>query len=75
MSKPQNTLTPDQFRAARYAEGETITAWANKNGLDPRKVILVLNGQLKGCFGESHKIAVAMGLKPAPGGDQRQLAA
>lgn len=43
--------------------GQTVTGWARKNGFDMRLVRGVIYGQIKGKWGESHKIAVALGIK------------
>ena len=48
------------------ANGEAISDWARRNGYNPRTVYAVLSGKLKAKRGKSHKIAVALGLKPAP---------
>lgn len=47
------------------ANGVTQTAWAKQHGYKPQKVIRLLNGYEKGHFGQSHEIAVALGLKVA----------
>ncbi|NOT13750.1 MAG: DNA-binding protein [Methylococcaceae bacterium] len=45
--------------------GETFEAWAVKKGFKVRTVYAVINGQLKGSRGISHKIAIELGLKNA----------
>lgn len=43
--------------------GETVCGWARKYGFNPRLVRAVIYGSVKGKWGESHKIAVALGIK------------
>lgn len=43
--------------------GETVAAWAEARGYRRRTVYAVLNGELKGLSGTSHRIAVELGLK------------
>lgn len=45
------------------ASGVTISSWAKANGYSRHKVYFVINGQLKGHWGSSHDIAVALGMK------------
>jgi gp16 family phage-associated protein len=49
-------------------QGITISEWAQRNGFRREDVYAVLSGRLKGKHGQSHKIAVALGLKPKPSG-------
>lgn len=44
-------------------DGDSIAQWAVKNGFNPALVYLVLNGKSKGVRGQSHRIAVALGIK------------
>lgn len=59
-------MTPEQVKAKFRANGVTLSAWARQHGYSPRKVIRLLNGYEKGHFGQSHEIAVKLGLKPDP---------
>lgn len=59
----QRILTPNQVKARFQARGQTISAWARENGYRPQKVIRLLNGMEKGHYGQSHEIAVKLGLK------------
>ena len=43
--------------------GETVCGWARDHGFNPRLVRAVIYGYVKGKWGESHKIAVALGIK------------
>jgi gp16 family phage-associated protein len=48
------------------AQGITIVQWAEQNGFIPDHVYHVLNNpDVKAYWGETHKIAVALGIKPA----------
>lgn len=44
-------------------KGISISAWATANGFTPNLVFEVLSGRKKGVRGQSHKIAVKLGLK------------
>jgi len=66
MSPTLNPLTPDQVKAKLRAHGVTCSEWARQNGYAPRKVIRLLNGYEKGHYGQSHEIAVKLGLKATP---------
>ncbi|MDD4978784.1 MAG: DNA-binding protein [Gallionella sp.] len=43
--------------------GETVTAWANKNGFTFQQVQNVIHGRAKGNWGKSHAVAVKLGMK------------
>lgn len=45
-------------------EGMTVTAWAQEHCFRPANVYAVLDGRTKGRRGESHRIAIALRLKP-----------
>ncbi|WP_413715134.1 DNA-binding protein [Sphingobium sp. B8D3A] len=52
------------------ASGVSITEWANQHGFSPNMVHNVLAGKRRCIRGESHRIAVALGVKedvPPPG--------
>jgi gp16 family phage-associated protein len=51
-------------RSAFDEQGLTIRAWAKERGFPPDLVYAVLSGRIKGCRGQSHQIAVSLGLKP-----------
>lgn len=57
-------MTADQVKARFRREGKTFSSWAREHGYSPNKVIRVLNGFDKGHYGQSHEIAVKLGLKP-----------
>lgn len=67
-----NNVSPaDEERAARLADvrarfeasGTVAADWARRNGFDPNRVHQVLAGRGKWKRGETHRIAVALGLK------------
>lgn len=55
--------TPDDVRAALKRQGVSITSWATSNGFSTNLVIEVLAGRKKCTRGQSHNIAVKLGLK------------
>ncbi|MDR1276084.1 MAG: DNA-binding protein [Candidatus Accumulibacter sp.] len=57
-------MKPETFKARLRQQGGTVLAWAAERGYNPTMVYQLLNGQLKGHYGKSHEIAVALGLKP-----------
>lgn len=57
------TRTADQVKAEFRHKGISITAWALANGYSTNLVFEVLAGRKKAMRGQSHKIAVALGMK------------
>lgn len=55
--------TPDDVRAELKRQGVSITAWATANNFSTNLVIEVLAGRKKCTRGQSHNIAVKLGLK------------
>ena len=55
--------TPEQARAELERKGVSIAAWAMANNFNPNLVHEVLAGRKKGIRGQSHNIAVKLGLK------------
>lgn len=61
---PQNTpYSGEKVKKLFESAGTPISKWAEANGFTPHKVYCVINGQFKGKRGESHKIAVLLGMK------------
>lgn len=58
-------LTPDQVRQKFHNAGMTLTQWARDNGFPRQAVYRVMAGQDKARFGQSHAIAIGLGLKLA----------
>ena len=59
-------LTAEQVRAGFENDGVAIAEWARANGFSPSLVRMVVAGRRKCLRGQSHKIAVALGMKRAP---------
>lgn len=57
------TRNATEVRAEFQRKGISISAWAMANSFSPNLVFEVLSGRKKGDRGQSHKIAVALGLK------------
>lgn len=55
--------TPQEARAELLQNGISISRWAASNGFSGPLVFEVLNGKRKCVRGQSHDIAVALGLK------------
>jgi|JTFO01.1.fsa_nt_gb gp16 family phage-associated protein len=55
--------TPDEVRAEFKRKGVSISQWAAANGFTVNMVFEVLAGRKKGVRGQSHRIAVKLGLK------------
>jgi gp16 family phage-associated protein len=59
-------------RSAFVEHGESVAEWSRARGFDPNLVYHVLNGRCQGRRGVSHRIALALGLKPLPTSDRRE---
>lgn len=55
--------TADQVRAEFQRKGLSISQWAIANGYSTNLVFEVLAGRKKAKRGQSHKIAVSLGMK------------
>lgn len=55
--------TIQQVKEEFELRGEAISDWAEQEGFDKRNVYAVISGRNRGIRGESHKIAVRLGLK------------
>lgn len=77
MSRKTNTpksggaLTVDQVRERFHEEGRSFAEFARENGFSERLVYSVLKGRGKGLRGQSHNIAVALGIKQGQRTDAR----
>lgn len=56
-------MDTETVKAGFRARGETIRAWSKARGFSAGLVYAVLGGRVIGSHGESHRIAVALGLK------------
>ena len=59
----QNFKTPEQVRTEFERRGDTLAAFARRNGYRPGDVYRVMGGVFKGKYGRAHEIAVKLGLK------------
>lgn len=57
--------SPEQVRQEFRQRGVPLAQWAREKGWRPADVYLVMGGKIKGYYGKSHDIAVALGLKEA----------
>lgn len=55
--------TPEEARAELKRKGVSVTAWSVANGFSPNLVFEVLAGRRKPTRGQTHQIAVALGIK------------
>jgi len=65
-SEGEKLLTAAEVKRAFVAQGETISGWARKHGINRDAVYAVLNGRTKGKHGMAHQIAVLLGIKADP---------
>ena len=64
MHNPANRLrTIDEVQKDFDERGLSVRAWALAAGVDPAVAAHVVKGRLKGRIGESHRVAVLLGLK------------
>jgi gp16 family phage-associated protein len=61
--KPASLKTRVEVEQDFQRRGASIRAWAIAQGVDPVIASHVVSGRLKGLRGESHNIAVLLGLK------------
>ena len=59
----KNLLTPEEVRAEFARRGVSIAEWARIRQFSTALVYQVLAGKRKGLRGQSHEIAIALGLK------------
>ncbi|MBS1186698.1 MAG: DNA-binding protein [Burkholderiaceae bacterium] len=67
------TRTPDDVRAEFLRKGISITSWAISHGFTPNLVFEVLAERKKCLRGQSHKIAVLLGLKQGEIADPKSI--
>lgn len=67
--------TVQQVREQFKRNGITVAEWARENHFPAQLVREVLLGRAKGNWGLSHDIAVKLGLKDGPLGDERRISA
>jgi len=59
----QLMATPEKIRQEFKEKGISISEWARTRGFTPALVYRVLSGEREATRGQSHRIAVALGLK------------
>ena len=59
------TFSTTEVKASFKEHGVSISTWAQAHAFDPRLVYAVLAGKNQSTRGQSHKIALALGLKEA----------
>ena len=55
--------TREQARADIERRGISLAEWAREHGVNPKRVYDDISGRNIGKFGESHRIAVLLGLR------------
>lgn len=63
VNKAPRVRTLKEARVAFQRSGQSVRAWALANGFSVNLVYMVLAGQRPGLRGQSHKIAVRLGVK------------
>ncbi len=61
---PQNQKTPQEVQQWFREQGLTIAHWAAEHGFNAALTYAVVGGRRACLRGQSHEIAVALGLKP-----------
>ncbi|MEF8699243.1 MAG: DNA-binding protein [Candidatus Accumulibacter sp. UW20] len=59
----QKLRTREEILADFARKGQSVRGWAVARGLSPTVVAGVLKGRFSGRIGESHKVAVLLGIK------------
>lgn len=63
LSKPPKIKTPEAALEEFHRSGKSVKAWANENGFHAPLVYEILKGGRKCLRGQSHRIAVRLGIK------------
>ncbi|MEW5782744.1 MAG: DNA-binding protein [Pseudomonadota bacterium] len=58
-----NVKTVEEVKRDLDRRGKSVREWAREHGFSERIVYEVLRGRLKGRRGQTHKVAVLLGLK------------
>lgn len=66
-------LTCSQVRNLFETGGISVAEWSRDHGFASALVYRVLRGEAKCRRGETHKIAIALGIKPKTSQEQRKL--
>jgi len=75
MSAQIGAKSLNEVRRWFFDEGLTVVDWAHRHGFPPAAVYALLAGRTRGCRGQAHRAAVALGLKSSgqAGDDFRQV--
>lgn len=66
-------LSFTEVRDLFEANGISVAGWSRKHGFPSALVYRVLRGEAKCRRGETHRIAIALGIKPKTSEEQRKL--
>lgn len=67
------TKEVERVRSEFEANGLSVSGWAKRHGFSQALVYQILSGKRKPVRGESHRIAVALGLKQGSSGGYEEL--
>lgn len=63
LSNGKKPLSLKEAKASFHRTGKSVASFAQANGFCPQLVYMVLNGKRPGLRGQSHEIAVRLGIK------------
>lgn len=63
LSKVKKVKTLAEARADFHRSGKSVTTWAKEHGFSVALTYMVLAGKRRGLRGQSHRIAVLLGVK------------
>lgn len=63
VSKAKKPRSLKEAREAFHRSGQSVKTWAQENGVSVALTYMVLGGKRKCLRGQSHKIAVKLGIK------------
>lgn len=63
LSNRRKLKTPAEAKAEFHRTGKSVVSWAKEHGFYTQLVYKVLRGERPGLRGQSHKIAVLLGIK------------
>lgn len=66
-------LTCNEVRTLFESSGISVAQWSREHGFQSALVYRVLNGDAKCRRGETHKIAIALGIKKPASQEQQKL--
>jgi gp16 family phage-associated protein len=66
-------LSYSEVRNLFEADGISVAEWSRDHGFPSALVYRVLRGEAKCKRGETHRIAIALGIKPKTSQEQRKL--